>query len=80
MRYKIKCAVRSNPPPTIEWIRNNVRLDTSAHYVLENDGLVINSVEESDDGEYKCEVTVQDTGEVNSRNIRLEVSILAYSP
>ncbi|XP_065214652.1 fasciclin-2-like isoform X2 [Planococcus citri] len=72
-RYKVKCQVEAMPPPTVEWTRNNMKLQNNQLYVLEADGLVINNVAESDDGEYRCEVMVIDTGEVKSRVINLEV-------
>lgn len=73
-KYKIKCQVQANPPPTVEWARNNVKLQNNPHYIFEADGLILDGVVEEDDGEYKCEAIVIDTGEVKGRDIHLEVS------
>lgn len=77
-RHKVKCQVEAMPPPTVEWTRNNVKLQNDPRYTIESDGLVINHVDESDDGEYQCEVMVVDTGELKNRNIHLEVSFNVF--
>lgn len=51
-----------------------VLLKSNDKYIVEGDGLIINDIEESDDGSYSCEVIVLGTGEYKSRSINLEVS------
>lgn len=45
----------------------------SAHIVVDNDGILIRNVQESDEGVYTCRVRVQDLGTVEERHIKLEV-------
>lgn len=51
------------------------QVDTGDRYVTHANGLLIKSVEESDDGTYTCRAVVYETGELAERNIKLEVNI-----
>lgn len=44
-------------------------------YVIETNGLVIKSVKKSDAGTYTCRARVPQTGELEERNIVLEVGL-----
>ena len=43
-------------------------------YVIESDGLLIKSVEKKDAGTYTCRARVPQTGELEERDVRLDVS------
>ncbi len=74
LNYKVKCKVEANPAPEVSWARNGRRLGSEdSHFSYEGDGLVINQVQDSDDGSYSCEVVVSETGEYKKRDIHLEV-------
>jgi hypothetical protein len=72
--YKLKCYVKATPNPSVSWNRMGTLLKSNDKYIVEGDGLIINNVEESDDGSYSCEVIVLGTGEYKTRSINLEVS------
>ncbi|RZF35790.1 hypothetical protein LSTR_LSTR009206 [Laodelphax striatellus] len=74
--FKIKCRVTANPSPVVNWMKNDEPLTTNEHYVIEADGMVIRQVTEADDGYYKCRASVVDTGEIESRSIKVEVFTL----
>lgn len=75
--HQLKCEVKGDPYPIIDWLREGQRLtlDSNSRYVLETDGLRINDVQESDDGQYTCRALVPATGKVDERVIRVEVLI-----
>lgn len=53
----------------------NLQIKSSGRYVIENRGLLIRNVSESDDGLYTCRAAVISTGELAKRVIRVEVQI-----
>lgn len=73
--YLVKCVVTAHPPASIDWMRNGDPIKSSEKYVLNNNGLLIKNVQESDDGIYTCRAAVIQTGELQERNIRLDVQI-----
>jgi neural cell adhesion molecule len=73
--YVIRCIVTANPPPSVDWLRNGDQIKSSDKFIIKHDGLLVKSVQESDDGIYTCRAAVIQTGELMERNIRLEVQI-----
>uniref|UniRef100_A0A1Q3FFI0 Putative neural cell adhesion molecule 2 n=1 Tax=Culex tarsalis TaxID=7177 RepID=A0A1Q3FFI0_CULTA len=73
--YIVRCEVTANPPATVDWLRNGDPIKSSGRYVIENRGLLIRNVSESDDGLYTCRAAVISTGELAKRVIRVEVQI-----
>ncbi|XP_050547079.1 fasciclin-2-like isoform X1 [Daktulosphaira vitifoliae] len=73
--YKIQCKVKANPAPLVDWYREDTRIQDSSRFVKETDGLVIQNVTAEDDGIYKCRAIVLDTGNIQDKNIRVEVHI-----
>lgn len=71
--YLVKCEVTASPNPTVDWIRNGKPVRGNQKYVIETDGLRIMNVQETDDGIYTCRAVVVETGELDERNIRIEV-------
>jgi len=45
-------------------------------YVIESDGLLIKSINQEDAGTYTCRARVSETGNLEERDIRLEVNLL----
>lgn len=80
-KYKVKCKVQANPSPIVDWLRNGQQISSNGskddHLLIDTDGLVIQNVTEEDDGIYICRAIVLDTGELNERNIKVEVSRLS---
>lgn len=74
--YKVKCKVIANPAPFVDWLKNDDKIETDDHYIIEADGLLIKNAQESDDGIYTCRAYNADTGSMIKRNIRVEVCIL----
>ncbi|XP_044749607.1 fasciclin-2 isoform X2 [Coccinella septempunctata] len=73
--YTIKCEVKGNPSPTVDWYKNEVNIVTQERYIVVNGGLTIKNVRESDDGVYRCTAVVISTGQIKSTEIRVEVLI-----
>lgn len=73
--YVVRCIVTANPPPTVDWLRNGDQIKSSDRFVIKHDGLLINNVQESDDGLYTCRAAVIQTGELSERNINLAVQL-----
>ncbi|XP_012229670.1 fasciclin-2 isoform X3 [Linepithema humile] len=73
--YAVQCQVRARPSPSIDWLYNGELIRTNDHYVIEPYSLKIKNVQESDDGVYTCRASVQTTGELKERPIRVEVHI-----
>lgn len=71
--YKVRCKVSANPPPHVDWSKNNEPIKSSNKYIIEPDGLLISKVTESDDGVYTCRAIVIKTGELATRHIKVEV-------
>lgn len=73
--YTIKCKVQGNPPPTVDWYKQDQNIVTQDRYITVDGGLIIKNVRPSDDGVYKCTAVVSSTGQYKSQEIRLEVLI-----
>ncbi|XP_068154477.1 fasciclin-2 isoform X2 [Drosophila tropicalis] len=73
--YVVKCEVKADPNPTIDWLRNGDPIRTGDKYVVQTHGLLIRDVQETDDGIYTCRAAVIETGELLERTIRVEVYI-----
>ncbi|XP_031789597.1 fasciclin-2 isoform X4 [Nasonia vitripennis] len=71
--FAIKCQVRARPSPKVDWLFNGEVIRTNDHYVIETHALRIKNVKESDDGIYTCRASVEQTGELQERAIRVEV-------
>lgn len=71
--YKIRCEVKASPAPTVNWLKNGEEIDFSSsdRYIVENNGLTIKNVRESDDGVYTCKAVVFSTGEIKTKNIKV---------
>ena len=54
----LNCQATGDPEPSINWLRNESLLANSTKYaILENGSLWIREVEDSDAGNYSCQVT-----------------------
>lgn len=73
--FDIQCQVRARPSPSVDWLYNGELIKTNDHYVINTYSLKIKNVQESDDGIYTCRASVQTTGELQERPIRVEVHI-----
>ena len=72
--YRVKCKVKAEPAPHVEWKINDAPLPSNNRYIVETEGLLIKNVEEGDDGIYTCRALVIDTGELAEKNIKVEAS------
>lgn len=75
--YKIKCEIKANPEPIVNWLKDGeeINVTNSNRYITDQQGLLIKKVRESDDGLYTCRALVFKTGQIESRNIQVEVQI-----
>lgn len=76
--FKLRCAVKSDPGPMVDWYVDGVGagpISSGGKYVVEPDGLQIKNVEELDDRSYRCKATVisADISDSASRIIHLQV-------
>jgi len=71
--YKIKCVVRANPPANIDWLKEALIISTGNQYVIESNGLLVKGVTRYDAGIYTCRARVAETGELEERDITLDV-------
>ncbi|XP_070156465.1 fasciclin-2 isoform X2 [Polyergus mexicanus] len=71
--FSIMCRVRARPSPSVDWLYNGELIKTNDRYVINAYSLKIKNVQESDDGIYTCRASVQTTGELQERLIRVEV-------
>lgn len=71
--YKVRCKVKANPAPMVDWYKQDTRIVDGNRYVKDIDGLLIQNVTAEDDGIYKCRAIVIDTGNIQDRDIRVEV-------
>lgn len=71
--FSIMCQVRARPSPSVDWLYNGELIKTNDRYVINAYSLKIKNVQESDDGIYTCRASVQTTGELQERLIRVEV-------
>lgn len=71
--YKVKCKVTANPAPHVDWLINGGQVPKDPRYVMETDGLLIKNVQATDDGIYTCRAFVMDTGDLQKRDIKVEV-------
>ncbi|XP_071576942.1 fasciclin-2 isoform X1 [Temnothorax nylanderi] len=73
--FDIQCQVRARPSPSVDWLYNGELIKTNDHHVITTYALKIKNVQESDDGIYTCRASVQTTGELKERPIRVEVHV-----
>ncbi|XP_060530160.1 fasciclin-2-like isoform X2 [Cylas formicarius] len=73
--YLIRCKVKGNPKPFVDWFKGEALINNSEKYIRTNDGLVLNNVTELDDGVYKCSAIVVETGAYKIRSIKVEVQV-----
>ncbi|XP_029170812.1 fasciclin-2 isoform X2 [Nylanderia fulva] len=73
--FAIQCHVRARPSPSVDWLYNGELIKTNERYIINTYALKIKNVQESDDGIYTCRASVQTTGELQERPIRVEVHI-----
>jgi neurocan core protein len=71
--YKVRCKVKADPAPLIDWYKQDARIQDGNGFVKDIDGLLIQNVTAEDDGIYKCRAIVLDTGSILDRDIRVEV-------
>lgn len=71
--YKVRCKVKADPAPLIDWYKQDQRIQDGNGFVKDIDGLLIQNVTAEDDGIYKCRAIVLDTGSILDRDIRVEV-------
>jgi len=87
--YKLRCKVEANPPANIDWLKESVIVSTvdgqeektvnmvknivGDRYVIETDGLLLKAVSRTDGGTYTCRARVPQTGELEERDIVLDV-------
>ena len=45
------------------------------HHIIQQDGVLIRGVEESDEGVYRCRARVADLGTLDSRDIQVQVHV-----
>lgn len=57
------------------WLRNEEQIVSDDHFVIKHDGLLIRNVQEIHDGIYRCRAAVIQTGELEERNIKLDVQL-----
>lgn len=69
--YYVKCKVKGNPSPIIDWNKNGQIITTNEKYVIMEDQLLIRNVTVADDGEYKCTAVVFLTGQIKTRTIKV---------
>jgi len=74
--YKVRCKVKANPAPLVDWYKEDTRIQDGNGFVKDIDGLLIQNVTAEDDGLYKCRAIVLDTGNILDRDIRVEVSFV----
>ena len=74
-RGLVICRARAEPGPGISWYREgiNVNLKNSDKYQLGNDGLTIVNAQAEDEGNYICQASVTQTGEVKRISINVQV-------
>ncbi|KYN04494.1 Fasciclin-2, partial [Cyphomyrmex costatus] len=73
--FDVHCQVRARPSPSVDWLFNGKLIKTDDHYIINTYSLKIKNVQERDDGIYTCRASVQTTGELQERPIRVEVHI-----
>ncbi|XP_014477456.1 PREDICTED: fasciclin-2 isoform X3 [Dinoponera quadriceps] len=71
--FPIQCQVRARPAPLVDWLYNGELIRTNNRYIIDKFTLTIKDVQESDDGVYTCRASVQATGELKERPIKVEV-------
>lgn len=73
--YKVRCKVKANPAPLVDWYKEDSRIQDGNRFIKDIDGLMIQNVTAEDDGIYKCRAIVLDTGNILDRDIRVEVRV-----
>lgn len=71
----IKCTAVSNPPPDITWLKDGSPVDTIRYSSQTNGIQILGSSAEVDAGTYSVMATVQETGQLELKDITVEVHI-----
>lgn len=69
--YLVKCKAQGNPSPLVYWNKNGESIVSGDRYVVQNEGLLVQKVRESDDGMYQCSAYVGLTGHVKMVDIKV---------
>jgi len=72
----VRCKVSASPSPYVDWTRNAEPIQPGDRYIIQADGLLIPDVNDGDDGVYTCRALVLQTGQLESRNIHVEVNTI----
>lgn len=71
----ILCKVSGIPMPLVSWRRDNTKFHYGEKFIKEADGLRINEITESDNGNYTCRAEVETDGRYSERKIEVIVHI-----
>jgi len=71
----IRCTVTSNPSPSVDWLRDGTYLRTDERHIIQQDGVLITNIQESDEGVYTCRARVSELGSIDQRAIRVQVLV-----
>jgi len=71
----IRCKVTSNPSPSVDWLRDGSYLKSDGRHIIQQDGVRITDIQESDEGVYTCRARVSELGSIDSREIRVQVLV-----
>ncbi|KAF2360252.1 Fibronectin type III [Trinorchestia longiramus] len=71
----IKCTVTSSPSPFIDWLKDGRTLKTDERHIIQQDGVLVRSISEDDEGVYRCRARVAQLGALDSRDIQVEVYV-----
>ncbi|CAB3409107.1 unnamed protein product [Caenorhabditis bovis] len=82
-RVTLECVASGNPQPRLMWYFNGHEIHTgNSKYDVTSDGLIINDVRKSDEGEYTCEIAGMNSAESKSTAV-LNVTgdnLIEYGP
>jgi len=71
----IKCEAQGSPAPKVTWYLNGNEIAKDDRHVIRNNGIIIQNIQEADEGIYRCRAVVKDLGDVKMANIQVEVLI-----